>query len=145
VFGRHQCLGWVAIRNEYLFPYSGAEDAANYLRSVGADREKIVGFLYGVVGVQPYFDHNLLINIPTSYYHHGLPLLGFDLNLDDFRRMNPDYVITFTEQPELMMRYDIPVLTSEGYRIEHFSDGYMIYKRGVYVRQVYFILHRVRP
>src|SRR5579872_670322 len=135
----------VAMRNDYLYPYSGAEDAANYLRSVGADKEKIVGFLYGIVGVQPYFDHDLFTNIPTSYYHHGLPLLGFDLNVDEFRRMNPDYVITFTEQPEMMMQYDIPVLNAEGYRIVHFSDGYMIYKRGVYVRQCYFILRRVRP
>jgi hypothetical protein len=45
----------------------------------------------------------------------------------------------------MMMEYDTPALDAEGYEIVHFSDGYMIYKRGVYVRQVYLIFRRVRP
>jgi hypothetical protein len=133
----------VAIRHEYLYPYSGAEDAANYLKSVGAEKGRILGFLYGVVGVQPYFDHNILINIPTAYYHHGVPFYGQDLNVDEFRRQNPDYVIAFTEQPQVMMQIGIPPLQAEGYEIVHISDGYMLYKQGVYVRQMYFILRRV--
>jgi hypothetical protein len=135
----------VAIRHEYLYPYSGAEDAANYLRSVGADRQKILGFLYGVVGVQAYFDHNILINMPTAYYHHGMPFYGLELKLDEFRQQDPDWVIAFTEQPEMQMAIGIPPLLREGFEIVHFSDGYMIYKQGVYVRQVYFILHRAHP
>lgn len=135
----------VALRRDYLYPYSGAEDAANYLRSVGADREKIIGFLYGVVGIQPYFGRNIFANFPTAYYHHGLPFVGLELDVDQFRQVSPDYVVAFTEQPEMMMQYDVPALGAEGYRLVHFSDGYMIYKRGVYVRQVYFILRRVRP
>ena len=134
----------VAMKHEYLYPYSGAEDAANYLKSVGADRGKIVGFLYGMVGVQPYFDHNIFSNIPNSYYHHGLPLRGFDLDPEEFRRINPEYVVAFTEQPQLMMLYGIPVIQAQGYEIVHVSDGYMIYKQGVYVRQVYLILRRVQ-
>lgn len=132
----------VAIRNEYLYPYSGAEDAANYLRSVGADHQRIVGFLYGVVGVQAYYDHDILVNIPTAYYHHGVPYYGRELNHEEFRRWNPDYVIVFTEQPQMAMELGIPELRAEGYEITHMSDGYMIYKRGVYVRQFYFILQR---
>ena len=134
----------VATRNDYLYPYSGAEDAANYLRSVGADREKIIGFLYGAVGIQPYFDRNILANFPATYYHQGLPFVGLELDINEFRRMSPDYVVAFTEQPQMMMQYDIPALAAERYEIVHFSDGYMIYKRGVYVRQCYFILRRVR-
>ncbi len=133
----------VAIRHEYLYPYSGAEDAAKYLKSVGAGQQKIVGFLYGVVGIQPYFDRNILANIPTAYYHHGLPLRGFDLDPEEFRRINPEYVVAFTEQPQLMMQYGMPAITAEGFEIVHVSDGYMIYKQGVYVRQMYFILRRV--
>jgi hypothetical protein len=134
----------VAIRHEYRYPYSGAEDAANYLKSVGADKQRILGFLYGVVGVQPYFDHDILINIPTAYYHHGIPFHGQDLNVDEFRRQNPDYVLAFTEQPQVMMQIGIPPLEAEGYEIVHISDGYMLYKQGVYVRQMYFILRRVQ-
>jgi hypothetical protein len=135
----------VAIRNDYLYPYSGAENAANYLRSVGADREKVVAFLYGAIGVQPYFDRNIFENFSTAYYHHGLPFVGLELDVNEFRRMSPDYVVAFTEQPQMMMEYDTPALAAEGYEIVHFSDGYMIYKRGVYVRQVYLIFRRVRP
>jgi hypothetical protein len=133
----------VAIKNEYLYPYSGAEDAANYLKAVGADKTKIIGFLYGVVGVQAYFSQSILANFPTAYYHHGLPLRGIDLNVDEFRRVSPEYILAFTEQPQLMMRFGIPPLRAEGYEIVHFSDGYLLYKRGVYERQVYFIHRRM--
>ena len=133
----------VAIRHEYLYPYSGAEDAANYLKSAGADKDKVVGFLYGVVGIQPYFEHNILANIPTAYYHHGLPLRGFDMDPQEFRQIDPDYVVAFTEQPQLMASYGLPVIEAEGYEVVHLSDGYMLYKRSVYVRQLYFILRRV--
>lgn len=135
----------VVIQREYLYPYSGAEDAANYLRSVGADRGPIFGFLFGMVGVQAYFDHNILSNIPTTYFHHGLPLDGTNLNLDDFRRVNPEYVVAYSQEPELMIQSGIPQLTAEGYEMVHFSDGYYLYKRAAFEREVYFILRRVHP
>lgn len=135
----------VAIHREYLYPYSGAEDAANYLRSVGADRQRIIGFLYGVVGIQANFERNILVNMPTAYYHHGMPLHGLALDPDEFRRLDPEYVILFSEQPQLAMEVGIPELRAEGFEIVHMSDGYMIYKRAVYVRQFYFILRRARP
>jgi len=72
----------VVIHREYLYPYSGAEDAAKYLKSVGADRGSIFGFFYGMVGVQAYFDHNILANTPTAYFHHGLPLHGITVSAD---------------------------------------------------------------
>ena len=135
----------VAIRHEYVYPYSGAEDAAKYLKSVGADQTRILGFLYGVVGIQAYFDHNILANMPTAYFHHGMPFYGLELDLQEFKRLNPDYVIVFTEQPQLALEMGIPEVRAQGCKIVHFSDGYMLYKQGAYVRQVYFILRRVRP
>jgi len=95
--------------------------------------------------VQAYFDHNILVNMPTAYYHHGMPFYGLALDPDEFRRLRPDYVIAFTEQPQVLMEIGIPPLRAEGFEIVHVSDGYMIYKQGVYVRQVYFILRRTRP
>jgi hypothetical protein len=135
----------VAVRREYLYPYSGGEDAANYLRSVGANRYPMFGFLYGTVAVQAYFERNLFANIPTSFFHHGLPLYGTDLNIDDLHRMSPEYVIAYTNDPEIMIREGIPMITAEGYEVVHFSDGYYLYKRAVYQRDVYFILRGVRP
>jgi hypothetical protein len=132
----------VAIQRERLYPYSGAEDAANYLKSVRADKGPIFGFLYGMVGVQAYFDHNILANVPTAYFHHGLPLEGTSLDAAKLRQMNPEYVVAYTQDPELMMQAGIPQLTAQGYEIVHFSDGYYLYKRAVFEREVYFILRR---
>jgi hypothetical protein len=135
----------IAARREYLFPYSGAQDAANYLKSVDASRRPMFGFLYGVVAVEAYFDQNLFANIPTSFFHHGLPSYGTDLNIDDLRRIRPEYVVAYTNDPELMFQSGLPLITVEGYEVAHFSDGYYLYKRAVYQRDVYFILRRARP
>jgi len=137
----------VAIRHEMLYPYSGAGDAARYLRSVGADRKPIFGYLYGMVGVQAYFDHNIAANVPTAYFHHGLPLTGNLLDLEDLRRKAPDYIVLCfgTQRPQQALDQIYPRLRSEGYELAHFSDGYFLYKRSVFERQVYFIFRRTGP
>jgi hypothetical protein len=133
----------VVIRREYLFPYSGAEDAARYLKSVGAGREPVFGYVFGINAVQAYFDHNFFANLPTSYYHLGLPKKGDRLDEDELRRVNPEYLVTYTVDPELMLDTDGPMWESLGYELVHFSDGYYLYKRLVYEREAYLIFHRV--
>jgi hypothetical protein len=135
----------VVIRREYLYPYSGAEDAARYLKSVGADHGPMFGFLYGIVAVQAYFDHNIFANIPTAYYHQGLPFDGNTFKVDELQRVNPEYLVAYAQRPEVMLQESIPQFTAQGYEIVHFSDGYYLYKRSVYEREVYFILRRTRP
>ncbi len=132
----------VVIHREYLYPYSGSEDAAKYLKSVGADRGPMFGFLHGVSAVQAYFDHNILANIPTAYFHHGLPLAGRSLDEDELNRIKPEYIIAYSEEPEVMLRVNIPRFKELGYEVVHFSDGYYLYKRGVSSRNFYFILRR---
>ena len=135
----------VVIQREYRYPYSGSEDAAQYLKSVGADRGKVFGFLFGVNAVQAYFDHNILANIPTAYYHNGLPLVGDYINDEELNRVRPEYIVAYSGEPQLMIRVGIPDLESRGYKMVHFSDGYYMYKQGVYQRESYFILRRVQP
>ena len=135
----------IVIYREYLYPYSGAKDAAEYLRSAGADQHPMFGFLMGVAGVQAYFDHNVLSNIPTTYFHHGTPEAGTNLDVDQLRSAAPQYILIYTQDPDLTMRVNIPTLMAEGYAIDHFSDGYYLYKRAVFERETYFILRRVRP
>ena len=131
------------IEHEYRFPYSGAGDAANFLKAEGAERAPIFGYLYGVAGVQAYFDHNIFANMHTAYFHHGLPLDGMNLDLAMVEQVSPRYVVVFTEQPKLMIDSGIlNGLVSLGYRMVHFSDGYLLYRRGVYVRQTYLIFQR---
>jgi len=135
----------VVIRREYLYPYSGADDAVRYLKSVGADKQPTFGLLYGVAAVQAQFDHNIFANLPTTYFHHGLPLVGTVLDTDALRQIQPEYVVVYSDSPDLMMATGTPELTSRGYEIVHFSDGYYLYKRAVYQRESYFIFRRVQP
>jgi hypothetical protein len=135
----------VVIDREYRYPYSGAQDAAAYLKAVDATQRPVFGFLFGVTAVDAYFDQNIFANMPTSFFHHGLPLYGTDLNVDELRRIMPEYVVAYSIEPELMLRVGIPQLEAEGYKVVHFSDGYYLYKRAVFERETYFILRRVRP
>ncbi len=133
----------VVIKHEYLYPYSGSLDAANYLKQAGADRGPMFGFLHGVVGVQAYFDHNIFANVPTSYFHHGLPLDGTRLDLEQLNRIRPGYIVAYSDEPEVMAAVGSPELTSRGYELAHFSDGYYLYKQGVFERESYFIFRRL--
>ncbi len=134
----------VVIQREYKYPYSGAQDAARYLRSVGADRGPMFGFLMGVVAVQAEFDQHLFANIPTSYFHLGFPRTGVNLDVDELYRVNPEYIVAYTIDPKQMIETGLPALTSRGYEVVHISDGYYMYKRAVWQREVYFILRRVQ-
>jgi len=135
----------VAIKREYLYPYSGAKDAANYLKSVGADQGPMFGLLYGVAGVQAYFDHNVFANITATFFHHGLPLAGKSLDIDELHRLKPGYVVVYSIDPNLFMKVSGSILPSEGYELVHFADGYYLYKQAVYQREVYFIYRRIHP
>lgn len=135
----------VTIRREFRYPYSGAEDAANYLKSVRANPSTTVGYLFGIVGVQAYFDHNIFANSPTSYYHQGMPLRATSLDMDEFRRITPEYIVAYSVDPQLMLDTDGPTWHSLGYELAHFSDGYYLYKRLVYQRESYLIFRRVSP
>ena len=135
----------VAIHREYLYPYSGAQDAAAYLKSVNAAQHPMFGFLFGATAVEAYFDQKIFANRPTAFFHHGLPLYGTNLDIDELHRVNPEYIVAYSIDPDMMLQLGIPQLTAEGYEIVHFSDGYYLYKRAVFERETYFILRRVRP
>jgi len=97
-----------------------------------------------VVAVQAEFDQHLFANIPTSYFHLGFPRTGTDLNVDELYRVRPEYIVAYTVDPQQMLETGLPELTSRGYEIVHVSDGYYMYKRAVWQREVYFILRRVQ-
>lgn len=134
----------IAIRNDFRYPYSGAEDAANYLKSVGAIGKPIFGYTYGVVGVQAYFDHNILSNFPTAYYHHGLPFYGLSVEAEDLTGpAAPEYVLIRSLYPNREYPGIEPQMNSLGYELVHFSDGFLFYKRSIYEHQAYFIYRRM--
>jgi hypothetical protein len=104
----------VTIRNEYRYPYSGAPDVVHYLNSVGAGRQPIFGYLYGMAAVQAYYDHNILANIPTTYFHHGLPRFGNSMDEEELDRLSPEYVILFSEAPQIMFDHMNGYLNAKG-------------------------------
>jgi len=130
------------IRREIRYPYSGAEDAANYLKSVHADRGSMMGYLFGVVGVQGYFDRNIFANVPAAYWHQGWPPVGWILNGDELRRYDPEYIVIYSTKPQSMMASGVPVVQAQGFELVHFSDGYYLYKQAVYQRETYFIFKK---
>ncbi len=133
----------VSIRNDYLYPYSGAEDAANYLKSVGASaRGPIFGLWDGVVGVQAYFDHNILSNTQTAYYHHGSLLAHRVVDLGEFAAARPEYIIYYSLFPDRDFRSINAPLNALGYGVVHFSDGILFFKQSGYGHQAYFVYRR---
>ena len=139
----------VVIQREYKFPYSGAEDAANYLKAVGADQRPIFGYMFGMNAVQAYFDHNILANRAYTYSHLAISSATEILNVAEIERVKPGYIIVSAgvRQEDLQPLLDSvhQPLVSDGYTLVHISDGYMFAKRAVYEREVYFIFARTRP
>jgi hypothetical protein len=133
----------VTIEREYLYPYSGAQEAADYLKRVNPERQPVMGYLFGVVALQPYFHSNIFANMPTTYYHQGVPLSGTKLDIEQLRRIDPEFVVAYSTDPQLMMDTDGPFWQSMGYEMVHFADGYYLYKRGIYQREAYLIFRRV--
>ena len=134
----------VVIYRDYRYPYSGAENAANYLKAVAAERGTIFGYGFGISGLQAYFDHNILANIPTSYTHNGLPGWGLRADDEQLLRVNPEYLVVFTADPQFTLNSVGPPWSALGYEMIHFSDGYYLYKRAVFEREAYLIFRRVR-
>ena len=54
------------IAMDYSGSYSGSADAANFLRSVGANRNSTCGFGFHGTAVQPYFKESIFRNWPDG-------------------------------------------------------------------------------
>jgi len=54
----------------------------------------------------------------------------------------PEYVVGYSNDPKQMVATGVPEMTMRGYELVHFSDGYYLYKRAVFEREVYFIFRR---
>lgn len=132
----------VAMRNDYRYPYSGSEDAAKFLKQVGADRATIYGYTYGMSAIQAYFDHDILANTPTTYIHYGKPFYAFEVDFNEIQSRAPLYVIIFSAIPDKDFRTVSGPLAKLGYRLVHFSDGHLFYKRSDFGAAAYFIFAR---
>ena len=131
----------VTMRKDYLYPYSGAADAAHYLKRAGADKATIFGYGYGMSAVQGYFGHNILANMPTTYYHQSLPLHAAAIDLRELVAAVPDYVIVFVDGVAAF-KPDEASLREIGYHPVHFSRGSVFFKKFDVLDQSYYIYKR---
>lgn len=140
VFGVQTYWAVSAWRHDVRDPYSGARDAAIYLRSIGSDHALVEGFHFDVVAIQPYFDHNIFENWPTSYVHHSRdsePLLSrLDLGPPP-----PEYLVNPSESGDI--DHNRRYLAQQGYQAIHVSPGRVLFKDGAWVAETFTIYRRV--
>jgi len=128
--------------DDYIYPYSGSENAARFLKRVGADKTKIFAYTYGISAVQAYFDHNIVANSPNTYYHQGMPQYGAFLDFDEIQAGVPEYVIVFGNAGMKDYRKIDPPLRANGYALVHYSEGVVFYKRSPFDTASYYIYQR---
>jgi len=132
----------VSMTDDYIYPYSGSENAARFLKRMGADKTKIFGYTYGISAVQAYFDHNIVANSPNTYYHQGMPQYGAFLDFDEIQAGAPEYVIVFGNAGMKDYRKIDPPLRAHGYALVHYSEGVVFYKRSPFDTASYYIYQR---
>jgi len=136
LFGWQCVWSYPSIRKDWAGPYSGAEDAAKFLKSVNADRMGCNGFTFWAVGVQPYFDHNVFLNYggpsAPARYHFSVEFekqAGSQLTERQVAISPPFIVIA----PELTLEQAgafIEQLRYLDYVLVHYSPGTKFFKDG---------------
>jgi hypothetical protein len=125
-------------------PYSGARNAASYLREHKIDQAGIEGFGFACVALQPYFDRNIFSNFrngnASAYWDWSEAWRNFG-ELEEVNEKKPAYVIVGykTEEDKILMGRAIRksgyqlVRNFEGSLYWHDDvlepDGFDLYKR----------------
>lgn len=113
---------------DYSRPYSGSLDAANFLRSVGADATTLCGFGFHSSAIQPYFRGSIFGNWPK-----GEAFWRFEQGNRNDQSCNwPRWVVlprccTFDTAEQDFYRNDLQ-LRSWGYNPIHISRGWMFFE-----------------
>lgn len=140
-------IGWAVTSMVYDWkkPYTGAMDAANFIRSVHADQAGINACNYSAVAIQPYFERNIFRNWPTAngaaFYHNSK-----DVHLEEARPCllgTPAYLIVVDWRGGLKDKYR-ESLARAGYSLVHYSPGQMTFQNGIEFYQDYLIFRRTR-
>jgi hypothetical protein len=147
-FGWQCTWSYSAIRNDWAGPYTGALDAARFLKSVNADKLGCSGYGAWAVGVQPYFDHNIFINYggpesPASYHWS----LEFENRADVFSQWRvhngpPFILIVGPWSPQESVPL-IEFLKTENYVLVHYSEGTRFFKNIPGPHSIFLIFEKI--
>jgi hypothetical protein len=131
-----------AIRLEQKTPYSGARDAADFLRPLIAEGKSLYGYGFYMNAIQAYYPSNIFANQPSTFFHEGIPFRGMRVDRSELRRAGPDYAVVIVGNPEKDYPYIEREFASDGYTLAHVSPGWLIYKQARYDGQFYLIFAR---
>jgi hypothetical protein len=134
-----------AVQWDWLLPYSGAREAAEFLQSMGAHRQSVEAFDHISVAIQPYFSHNIFANFRApggaAFYRDTM----------DFRRrttltneseLTADWVVAGVLAPSLMPA-TTQLVERSGYSLMHVAYGSGFFPRADLVdEQTYLIFRR---
>ncbi len=127
--------GASSLANDFKLPYSGAPDAAQFLKSVGGEQWV---FAYGTDwgAIEPYFESNIFSNyrLPDggAYFHHSAQ---FKKSLDppdiaELSHTHPDIVVvSVSSEPDTAANSKlVHDLAGDGYYLAHVSPGEMFFR-----------------
>jgi hypothetical protein len=121
------------IAYEWEEPYSGAADAASYLRTSGIWNRELYAIGYACTGIQPYFGRNIFANVnggrPEAYWdwsdrNHVNELSGHLASL------SPEYVIVGYKGAYEQGLWTNQIRQSGYRRVMHF-DGHLFWRTEV--------------
>ncbi len=134
-----------AMRNDVAGPYSGARDAAQYLKSVNAEQQGCSGYFFMDVGVAAYFDHNIFQNLggpeAPSFFHHSLPYARKATIVVPWE-LRTRYLLLGVNYPVSQAQRELAIMQHYGYALVHVSQGSAFFKNKAGEPQVYLIFER---
>jgi hypothetical protein len=134
-----------SVYNDWRKPYSGSLAAAEYIKKMGADKQKIYSYHFHSVAILAYFDHNIFAN---QVYNGGKSFwIQSTGNLLDYvmptvARDQPDWIIL----PHGIRGNIMPearYISACGYSDAVRFTGQRFYKDGMLQPETYFIYHRL--
>ena len=146
-----QCRwSYVAIRNDWRSQYSGAPDAAAFLKSQNI-HSGCIAVNYWATALQPYFDHNIFLNFGNpdapAFFHNSEAFRKRTSELDP-RIANPSCIVVSQAitSPTDLQKLDAfaSLLVSKGYSLAHISQGSTFFRDSPGERQVLLIFMHER-
>jgi hypothetical protein len=152
VVSLHVILGLATLRQDIAGTYSGARDAAAYLKERVAPGQTVWAYDFATVGVSPYFDRPIFANYATAAEGKGFYLwstrnatLHMPLRTVQQKQMlcdsKPDFIFTVRET-RYPKRSKFLVFEQCGYEIEREFPGAMFFQGDHYNETTYILMRR---
>lgn len=146
LFAYQTTWSWSAVRSDWSLPYSGARDAAQYLKSAGADRDSIDGFDYKIIAILPYFESNIFANVrPRSgapFLHSFSRMFRLRSTLSETTDLESKWVVVGTDGAAQTQVAE-SIVERSGYALVHVSNGTAFsHSETLSERQTYLIFRR---